>query len=146
MHLTPENGRIAAFDVAARGADAVVVARDDDEPREGAGGSLVRVLLHDGAREPAAVVARRVGHSLPDILRTEGDGAPWLSFTDPADHALLLPPAGDPSPEPLLDPARPLLLVSPASPPAGSSAPSAPTVLIAADSAAGTLRRLSCQP
>jgi hypothetical protein len=124
--ITPEKGRVASFDLAAGAAEAggdarlVIVVQDEAAITEGAGERIVRYTL-DAQKdrvESGDLLDGGVGHALADLLPLPSlaavdAGAPrWLSFTDPAEHAHLLPLgaalglAGAPTLEPSLDGAR----------------------------------------
>jgi hypothetical protein len=124
--VTPEKGRVASFDLAAGSADAggdprlVVVVQDEAAISEGAGERILRYTL-DAQKdrvEAGDLLDGGVGHALADLLPLPSlaavdAGAPrWLSFTDPAEHAHLVPLgaalglAGAPTLEPSLDGAR----------------------------------------
>jgi hypothetical protein len=124
--VTPEKGRVASFDLAAGSADAggdprlVVVVQDEAAISEGAGERILRYTL-DAQKdrvEASDLLDGGVGHALADLLPLPSlaavdAGAPrWLSFTDPAEHAHLVPLggalglAGAPTLEPSLDGAR----------------------------------------
>ena len=116
QRVTPAKGHVGAFDLAARngGADLDILARDDEEARDGAGGRLVVHSVHDQTIATQLVVPEGVGRGIPDLL------PPWLVFFDATDHIRLLsfaaaaiPMAGamkaaPASAEPALEGARPL--------------------------------------
>jgi hypothetical protein len=120
--LTPASGHVSGYDVLERdGRDGpvkdtvLVVARDDEESADGAGGVLLRVRMRErGDRiDP------------PSVLRTDGLGrgapafvdapAPWLSWVSAREQLRLLPLDADgeiaaaPSAEDTLEESRPLL-------------------------------------
>jgi hypothetical protein len=140
--LTSVKGHVSVFDLAVRvGTDTVdIVARDDDQAVDGAGGRLVRVSVRpDGVEGPTAIVAE-VGRGVPDFLVL--GTSTWLFFTEPSDRLRLIPldaariPAASPSLEKALDRGRPLVRLSGR----GESR------LLAAfpEDASGQLRTLSC--
>jgi hypothetical protein len=121
QRLTPTSGHISAYDVQPR-ADGgrpgvMVVARDDGESVDGAGGTLVRVFARADAIEPArAMVTDGLGRGAPTLL--EGAALPWLTWIGPREQPRLLPlgasgvPLAPPSAEDALDEAQPLLMLA----------------------------------
>jgi len=115
--LTPNNGHVSMFDLAARaGGDALdVIARDDEQAVDGAGGRIVRIsIAGDKVDPPIAIVSESVGRGAPDLLDVAG--AAWLAFSDTHDRVRLVPldatrtPAAPMSGEDALDKARVLLV------------------------------------
>lgn len=124
--LTPNNGHVSMFDLAPRanltgapGGEVLdVVARDDEQAIDGAGGRIVRITISgDKVDPPVAIVSESVGRGAPDLLDPVGGGAAWLAFSDTHDRVRLLPldgtrtPIAPPSAEDALDKARALLVV-----------------------------------
>ncbi len=111
QRVTPAKEHVDAFDLDARstGADLDVLARNDEEPRAGAGGRLVLYSVHGQTITNRVLVESGVGPGIPDLLSPM-----WLVFPDAADRLRLLPlrpvgsPAGVASIEPVLEGARPL--------------------------------------
>jgi hypothetical protein len=123
--LTPQTGRVALFDLAAR-ADAPdvldIVARDDDQSNETVGGRILRITVTgDKADPPIGIVGDGVGRGVPDLLPGGAGGVPaaWLSFIDVHDASRIVPldasrtPLAAPSAEDALDRARPILVAGP---------------------------------
>jgi hypothetical protein len=127
-----------------------VFARDDDQPSEGAGGSLSRITVHEGGGTidaPVVLVAEGVGRSAFDVVTAApnsaaqaGPAQTWLSYVDAGDHVRVVPLspvralAGLPSVEPALEGGR-ILAVTPT----GSLIAAFPTE-------ERQLRRVMCKP
>lgn len=124
--VTPEKGRVASFDLAAGAAEPggdprlVVIVQDEAAIAEGAGERILRYTLdaQKDRLEPGDLLDGGVGHALADLLplpslsAVDAGARRWLSFTDTAEHAHLVPLgaalglAGAPTLEPSLDGAR----------------------------------------
>ena len=140
--VTPSSGHVSAYDVLARSEGSqpaiLVVARDDGESIDGAGGSLLRVRVQSaGGDPPVALATDGLGRGAPAFV----DGPlPWLAWIGPHEEVRLLPldgageGIGPASAEDGLDEARPLISSSPT------------RVLVAAPrDKAGQLRVFDCQ-
>jgi hypothetical protein len=119
--LTPTNGHVAAYDVRMLGngdkTTLLAVARDEGEPIDGSGGSLLRVrVMGDLVEAAVALAIDGLGRGAPTFV--EGQ-PPWLAWVGPQERLRLLPldtmggPAGLPSAEEGMDESRPLLLLGP---------------------------------
>jgi hypothetical protein len=112
--LTSATGHASAYTLAAHDTRLDVLARDDNEASDGAGGRLLRVTVEgEHVDGPVVLVPDGVGRGEPGWLAA-ADGA-FLSYVDMADHARLVPftPSatvrGLSSVEPALEEARPLV-------------------------------------
>ena len=119
--LTVNTGHVSMFDLAPRaGADVLdVIARDDEQAIDGAGGRIVRITITgDKVDPPIAIVSESVGRGAPDLLDPIGGGTAWLAFSDTHDRVRLVPldlartPTAPPSAEDALDKARVLLVAA----------------------------------
>jgi hypothetical protein len=122
--VTPEKGRVASFDLALGAADAggseprlVLLVQDEAAHADGAGERIVRYVVGGGDKdrvESGELLDGGVGHALVDLLALPDDakGPRWLAFTDPAEHAHVVPLGPSlalgaaPTAEPSLDGAR----------------------------------------
>jgi hypothetical protein len=121
--LTPASGHVSAYTLVPHGVRLEVLARDDDEATDGAGGRILRITVEgDAVESPVPLVAEGAGRGEPVWLtdgQGEAKGHTWLWYEDVGDHGRLLPlgeggrPNGPISLEPSLDDARPLILVGP---------------------------------
>jgi len=122
--LTGPSGHIGGFDLATRPSGELdVLARDDEQPTEGAGGRILRITLHgergETADPAAVVVADGVGRGAIDLVTARNGADAWLAFADVADHTRLVAlgdaraPLGAPSGEAALDSARLLGVTAP---------------------------------
>ena len=103
--LTPEKGRVVAFDLINVGPDVVALTQDEAALADGAGGRIVRYAIDaagsGGEAKGQDLLEGGVGHAIADIV------PPWVAWTDVTEHAHLLPAIGGlGSREPLLDGAR----------------------------------------
>lgn len=100
--ITPEKGRVVAFDLLNLGPDVVAVAQDEAALTDGAGGRIVRYTIDEnGAAKAQDLLEGGVGHAVADIV------PPWIAWSDLTEHTHLLPIAGGVGTrEPLLDAAR----------------------------------------
>ena len=120
--LTSSTGHVGAFDLEPRATGELdVFARDDDQPSEGAGGSLSRITVREGGIDaPVVLVADGVGRGAFDVVTSAPNsaGQTWLSYVDAGDHVRVAPLsasrglAGAPSVEPSLEGGR-ILAVTP---------------------------------
>jgi hypothetical protein len=115
--LTRTSGHVSAYDVQVRYGEPkreiLVVARDDEEAVDGAGGTLLRVRVRDdGAEAPLALPTDGLGRGAPTLVDAP---APWVAWVGPHEQLRMLPLdsageiAGAPSSEDGLDEARPLI-------------------------------------
>jgi hypothetical protein len=90
--LTPASGHVSAYDVRALDGSTpgvALVARDDNESVDGAGGTLLRVrALLDDVEEPSVVRTDGLGRGPPAFV--EGP-TPWLTWVSPGEQLRLLP-------------------------------------------------------
>lgn len=118
--VSPERGRVVAFDLAGGGTDRelVVLVQDEAARTEGGGERLVRYSV-DGEKadtiEGSELVDAGIGQALAEIVAAPSPGMPpyrWLSFADVRERTHLVPlgagvrSAGAPTAEPSLDGAR----------------------------------------
>jgi hypothetical protein len=140
--LTPVTGHVSAYDVragAATSSHLLVVARDDGEAVDGAGGTLLRVRVGpEGAEPPVAFPTDGLGRGAPMLV----DGpAGWLAWVGPGEQLRMLSldatgtPSGKPSAEEGLDDARPVL-----------SLPSGRLLVEKPSDSARPLRTFACVP
>jgi hypothetical protein len=88
--LTSASGHIAAYDVLPSGAGLELVAREDDELREGNGAKILRVVLGKDGPSPATTLVREgAGGGGPDLVGTGDVG--WAVFSDPLEHLRIVP-------------------------------------------------------
>ncbi|HXN32227.1 MAG TPA: hypothetical protein VN894_10210 [Polyangiaceae bacterium] len=115
--LTPTSGHVSAYDALAHfdgpKPEVWVVARDDGESIDAAGGTLLRVRLQsEGGEPPVVLPTDGLGRGAPAFVDAP---LPWLSWVGPHEEVRLMPldTAGDavapPSAEEGLDEARPLV-------------------------------------
>jgi hypothetical protein len=106
-HLTPDTGRIVAFDAVVEAPPNITLfARDALELQAGQGGTVLRVGIHGPEIDAPAVFAEHVGRGTPLYIPPS-----TLMFVDPADRGRMV--AHDTSsPEPVLDGARPLAVLT----------------------------------
>lgn len=114
--VSPEKGHVASFELATsgEGTQLVVVVQDETAAAEGAGERIVRYAIEGERTESADLLDGGVGHALAELLPPGADAAAprWLAFTDPQEHARLVPLgpalrlAGAATTEPSLDGAR----------------------------------------
>ncbi len=155
--LTVNTGHVSMFDLAPRAGASVpegldVIARDDEQAIDGAGGRIVRITVTgDKVDPPIAIVSESVGRGAPDLLDPIGGGTAWLAFSDTHDHVRLVPldltrtPTAPPSAEDALDKARVLLVAGTPSKTAGPDGGTTTDVLAAfPDEALGQIRFASC--
>lgn len=114
--VTAPSGHVSAFDVGVLADKSIlVVARDDGEAVDGSGGALLRIRVAGDkgmtVDPPLALATDGLGRGAPAVV------LPWLAWVGPREESRLLAfdsagvPAALPSREPLLDDARPLLLL-----------------------------------
>ena len=154
--LTPATGHVAAFDLAPRaGGDVLdVIARDDDEAKDGSGGRILRITVRSpvAADPPLALVSEAVGRGTPDLILAADKATSWLEFTDTSDRVRLVPldearaPLGPPSVEDALDGARPLFYSGYGGAPAAPGAAGATGATGAAGAAGATGAMLTAYP
>ncbi|MBX3221674.1 MAG: hypothetical protein KF795_14245 [Labilithrix sp.] len=112
--VASEKGRAASFELAASGADLVVMVQDEAAAADGAGARIVRHLVSGDRVESSDVVDGGVGQALAEIVPTSspGDAARWLAWTDTSERVHMTPLAaglvasGRAATEPSLDGAR----------------------------------------
>jgi hypothetical protein len=115
--VSSSNGHVVAFDLVRGGgsAEVVVVVQDEAAHAEHAGARIVRYGLSGERWEPSDLVDAGVGHALSEIVSVHADAGVvprWLSWSDGAEHAHLVPlgasmsPGGAATLEPALDGAR----------------------------------------
>ncbi len=137
--LTSVSGHVSTYDALAHLGPArpevLVVARDDAESVDGAGGALIRVhVSDDGADSPSALLTDGLGRGAPAFVEAP---LPWLSWVGPNEDVRLLPLdgegeiAGSPSAEQGLDEARVLFSLAPGSESRAEVAPAPGRVLVA---------------
>ncbi len=122
--LTVATGHVSMFDLAPRAGASVegtldILARDDEQAMDGAGGRIIRITITgDKVDPPIAIVSESVGRGAPDLLDPGGGGSAWLAFSDTHDRVRLVPldltrtPTAPPSAEDALDKARVLLVAA----------------------------------
>ncbi|HZU85589.1 MAG TPA: hypothetical protein VE987_21820 [Polyangiaceae bacterium] len=123
--LTPTSGHVSVYDAAirldrpdTREGDLVVVALDDGEAADGAGGALLRVHARGAVVDPpVALVTGDLGRGGPVLV--EGAVSPWLTWVGSGEQLRLTAldatgaPLAPPSGEDALDDAQPLLELAP---------------------------------
>jgi hypothetical protein len=141
--LTSTSGHISAYDAQARSdrgkPSVLVVARDDQEVVDGAGGTLWRIRAQDDAVEPAVELPTDgLGRGAPTFVDSP---ATWVAWVGPREQPRLLPLgasgevlAGASAEEGLAE-ARPLLSLPSLSPSPGSGASSSDAAPAAVGSA-----------
>jgi hypothetical protein len=148
--LTSPNGHVASFDLAARPhGELDVFARDETQTREGEGGRVLHVVVHDATIDDAIVVVPDgAGRGALDLLAGPG-GEAWLAYVDGADRPRLLPlgetraPVGSPTTEDSLEGAR-LLAATGASRLVGAFPGPAADLPDAQGDSAPVLREVAC--
>jgi hypothetical protein len=164
--LTSSSGHVSSYDLLVRldqpQPGILVVARDDGEAVDGAGGALLRVRARgDGAEPPVALPTDGLGRGAPMLVSAP---APWLAWVGPREQLRLQPLdiTGEivavASAEEGLDEARPLLLLAagphgprppslatPPASPGGTSNPGARMLVAAPRDKAAQLRVFTCQ-
>lgn len=115
--VSSEKGRAVSFELAASGADLVVLVQDEVALAEGAGARVVRHVV--GGANDALDLASGIGSDVADLVPAITDPTPrWLAWTDTAEraHMTLLGPGLTPlersTAEPSLDGARVLAALS----------------------------------
>ena len=100
--ITPEKGRVVAFDLLEVGADVIAISQDEAALTDGGGGRIVRITIDDsGGAKAQDLLEGGVGHAIADIV------SPWIAWSDLTEHTHLLPIGGGVGTrEPLLDGAR----------------------------------------
>jgi hypothetical protein len=146
--VSPERGRVVSFELtraAGGGTEIIVLAQDEAAPSEGAGARIIRYAVGDKLDTVDLVdagVGRALAATFPivphaNVGPSANANARWLVWSDPNDHAHLLPlaptllGAASPTLEPSLDGTRVLA--------------TAPNDVVFSLTSASAIRRLTCR-
>jgi hypothetical protein len=95
--VTSLTGHVGAFVLARRNVEGRdesafdVIARDDDQIREGAGSRILRITVTVNKIDPPIVLANDVGLGVPALLASSASPESWIAYVDGDDHACIVP-------------------------------------------------------